>query len=239
MESLTVCVSASSTDGILASLVDFQAQLGATSSQDAFSPFETQQQLRALRGASRWAETYIGQPLLAQVYSERVAGMGLPVLMLARTPIRAILRVFDSTSTCSATEFTSTEIVIDNAEAGVIKRVDGELFGWEPRLDSALGIQPMPGTEDRRWLVEYQAGYVFPETSSTGYGTTSTAQTLPDDIVDGVLSRANGMYYRDSNVLSKKVGDLQLTYRGQGADGSGNNLRSEAEERLNPYRRLF
>jgi hypothetical protein len=240
MEALTVCVSASSTDGALAPLIDLQAMLGATSSEEAFSPFEVgQQQQGALRRASRAAETYVGYPLLAQVYSERVAGDGRDTLMLSRTPLRAILRVFDSTTTESATEYGSTGIVIEDAEAGLIKRTDGSVFAWSPRIDpTTLGLQPMPGSEIRNWLVEYQAGYVFPETSSTEYGTTSTGQTLPDDIVDAVLSRSREIVQGDANVLSKKVGDLQLTYGARGLARDGTNVRSEFEETLSKYRRV-
>jgi hypothetical protein len=113
------------------------------------------------------------------------------------------------------------------------------VFAWSPRIDpTTLGLQPMPGSEIRNWLVEYQAGYVFPETSSTEYGTTSTGQTLPDDIVDAVLSRSREIVQGDANVLSKKVGDLQLTYGARGLARDGTNVRSEFEETLSKYRRV-
>src|SRR3990167_5035078 len=180
--SLTVCVSASSTDGALGTTADLRLLLGATSTaNDAY------QQSLIVR-ASRWAETYLGYPLLTQVYSEKVPGFGTPYLTLARRPIRAVLRMFDSTSTDSAGEYTSTEIWVDSEEVGTLTRPSG--FDWTVQTAQETAQTVLPNSEEKPWLIEYQAGYVFPETSSTAYGTTSTGRSLPEDIEQAVLLKA-------------------------------------------------
>jgi hypothetical protein len=215
--SLSVCVSASSTDGALATVDDLRAVLGTTSTAAA----DVAAQQRAIVVASRWAETYLGYPVLAQVYSESLAGFGNPRLMLSRTPIRAVLRLFDSTSTDSANAYTSCQYGIEDAEAGFLRMPTG--FAWTARTGWDLGPYVVPGSEQQRWLVEYQAGWVFGGTTSTAYGTTSTGPSLPDDITQGVLQRAAEFVEQDMDVESKRVGDLQVSYR---------------SERGLPYRRL-
>lgn len=223
--SLSVCVSASSTDGALATTADLRVVLGATSTADDAN------QQRAIVVASRWAETYVGYPMLAQVYSESLAGFGGLRLMLARTPIRAVLRMFDSTSTESANSYTSSQYGIEDRDAGFLRRQEG--FAWTARMGWDLGPAVVPNSEQQRWLVEYQAGWVYPETSSTSYGTTSTAATLPEDITQAVLQKAAELVLQDMNIESKSVGDLSVTYRSRDLP-----YRSPAEKLLGPYRRV-
>jgi len=231
--SFTVCATATSTDGALSTSADLRLVLGATSTaNDAY-------QQAVVARASAWAKSYLGYPVLTQTYSERVPAFGTPRLLLANAPVRAVLRVFDSTSTGSATEYTSTEIWVEQAEAGTLTRPTG--FDWTARGAAgtmAEGVSPMSETEP--WYVEYQAGYVFPETSSTDYGTTSTGRTLPYDIEQAVLLKAARMVVDGQSVgiASKKVGDLSITYD-SGSRGGGTNTRSESEELLAPHRRLI
>ena len=171
--------------------------------------------------------------MLAQVYSERVAGYGSGSLMLSVTPIRALLRVFDSTTTCEATEYTSTEVWIDDAEAGTLARGPSG-FAWTAQTEYHMAHGVIPGSEQRTWLVEYQAGYVYPETSSTGYGTSSTARSLPEDLELGVLQAAARMSANDYSVASQSIGDLSISYR---SEGLGTDPRTTAQKTLAPYRR--
>lgn len=228
--SWTVCVSASSTDGALATTDQLRALLGT-----AASTADDAAQQAAIVRASRWAESYLRYPILAQVYSECVAGFGTPTLMLARTPIRAVLRVFDSTTTEDANVYTSSEYKVD-AENGFLILPSGRNFPWTAVTRYQAGAYVPPDSEIKSNYVEYQAGYVWPETSSTGYGTTSTGLTLPADLQYGVLLRAIDIYTKDPDVLSQSIGDLSVTYRSERDDPDG---RTPAERALAPYRRGF
>lgn len=230
MSSWSVCVSASSTDGSLSDTASLRQILGATSTaQDGL------QQTQIAR-ASAQAVSLLGYPLLAQVYSERVAAFGGQTLLLSVTPIRAILRVFDSTTTCEANEYTSTEVWIDDAEAGTLAMGprgfgDTSLINW----NMAPGI--VPNSEQKTWLVEYQAGYVYPETSSTAYGTTSTERTLSLDLESAVLAQSQRLFQNvDPLVLSQSIGDLSITYR---SETDAPSATTQLLRDLRPWRRGF
>src|SRR6266404_5468333 len=161
-------VTVASTDQDLTTTSALKAMvLGASATstvQDAF--------LSALvRRSSKWAETYIGQPLTVQTYRETVAGYGRRNLMLSRTPIRAIAAIYDATDTGTAQAVGTSEIRIEDAEAGLLSRDIG--FGWNATLQFRAAFSglysdaipldpaPMPGQEYRPWLVDYVAGYSY------------------------------------------------------------------------------
>jgi len=232
--SLTVCTS--STGGnLLSTSSELRSVLRTTSTgDDAY-------QLKALQRASRWAQTFLGYPLDVQTYLETVPAFGTRRLMVSRTPIRAVLRLFDSTDTGSATAYCSTDFRVDDADAGFLDRDQG--WAWTAGVSYGLDAHIVPDSEARPWLVEYIAGYTLDgiEATSENYstagpnGTTSTGRTLPEDIEQAVLLKAADLYLvQPGNVTSKSVGDLSITYGGQ----SGANTRSEAEDILAPYRRL-
>ena len=222
---LNVCVSATSTDGALTTTAYLRRLLGATSTAD-----DTAQQ-DAVVAASRWAETYVGYPLLTQVYSETLAGYAAQELMVSRTPIRARLRLFDSTDTGEATEYCSTDYRIEDAEAGFLGRDAG--FGWTAQSAAHLGRYVVPGSELRPWYFEYQAGYIYPETTSTSYGTSDTGRSLPEDIERAVALKAAEMYEGQEGIASKGIGDLSISYTSERIGAAG-----PAERLLAPYRRV-
>lgn len=209
--SLTVCVSASSTEGKLALTSELRDFIGSTSTGRDTA------QAAAIKAASRWVEKQMGYPLLAQVYSETVAGFGGRNLMLSRTPIISVLRFFNSTSTGTAIEICSSEFRID-AEEGMLNRDQG--FSWNASVRQDLLPNIIPTEEHKPWLVEYSAGYFFPgESTSTDYGTTSTgASTLDDGIHEAVLMKANRFLNAPGNVKSESVGDFKVTYSDNGND---------------------
>lgn len=220
--SLTVCVSASSTDGALATTDELRLILGTTSTGQ-----DTYQQSCIVR-ASQWADQYLHYPVLSQVYSEAIAGYGTNKLMLARTPVRSVLRVFDSTTTESATEYTSTAYSLES-EFGFL-RLSGNIFPWTAVTRYNAGPYIAPDNEEKSWYVEYEAGYVSGGTTSTAGGTTSTGATVPEDLKYGVLLKAASMFMQDENVSAQKVGDLSINYRTADA-------MTPAEMALAPYRR--
>lgn len=231
--SLTVCTS--STGGnVLSTSSELRSVLRTTSTgDDAY-------QLTTLKRASRWAETYLGYPIEVQTYLETVPAFGNRRLMLSRTPIRSVLRVFDATDTGSATAYCSTDFRIADAEAGFLDRDQG--FEWSAGVNYALDAHYVPNSEAKPWLVEYIAGYTLDgiEATSENYstagpgGSTSTGRTLPEDLEQAVLLKAADLYVRQpGGVQSKTVGDLSISYA-----NSAFTYRSEAEDLLGPYRRI-
>ena len=205
---ISVCTS--STDTQLASLGDLMVMLGATASSSGMD--------LALTQASDWANRYVGSELRRQVYEETVASYGSQRLMLSRTPVLAVQRFFDSTSTGEATEFASSEYRVSDSEAGFINRDQG--FRWTAQERWNLGRYVMPNSELKPWLLVYEAGYQVGETSSTDdkWATTTTANSLPPTIERAVLLRAGEMYQGSSGVRSMKVGPLSVTYSSEGQD---------------------
>jgi hypothetical protein len=227
MPSVTVCVSASSTQGL--STVDtFRGWLGSTATCD-----DVVQQYTILR-ASRWAESVIGYPTPVQIYSETVPGFGGRELLLSRTPILRVLRVFDSTTTCEANVYTSSQYRVEDAEAGILSMDAG--FPWTALRGLGVSDTVIPNSERRSWLVEYVAGWTPPagSTATCSNYSTSTGPTLPADIEQAVLIKAREFLQGDANVLRKQVGDLSIEYY------KGNRTQSydPAYDLLVPYRRV-
>lgn len=233
---LTVC--SSSTSDKLTTLMTLKDELGIVDTKDDENLTDL------IRRASGWAESYVGYPVLAQVYQETVAGFGSRHLMLSRTPIISVFRLYDSTDTGAATEVKSSEYRIEHPEAGFLSRDQG--WAWNAagagRGPAGFGVGIQPADPDasfgerRQYLVDYAAGWIPPDgTTSTAYGTTSTDRTLPRDFEDAVILRVKERFRtKDANpaVASKRVGDLQITYRSE-AEGP-----SQAERLLAPYRRV-
>jgi hypothetical protein len=205
---ISVCTS--STNAQLAELGDLMVMLGATASSSGMD--------LALTQASDWATRYVGYELRRQVYEETVASYGTQRLMLSRTPIMAVQRFFDSTSTDNATEFASSEYRVADPEAGFIERDQG--YRWTAQAMWDLGKYVKPNSELHPWLLVYEAGYQIGDTSSTDdkWATTTTANSLPPTIGRAVLLRAGEMYQGSSGIRSMKVGPLSVTYSSEGQD---------------------
>lgn len=223
---------------LLTSVASLKANvLGATATSTAYdTQFET-----AIRRASDWASRYVGYALPAAAYCETLAGYGMRNLMLARTPVRAVQALYFGTDTGGdAVQVLSTEFILDDT-AGFLARIEG--WDWSVPVLQEIGLRPVPGQEYEPWLAYYVAGFTLDGVStadaiwSTEKGTTSTERTLPYDIEQAVLVKAAAFYRgQDDAVLSKKVGDLAITY-GQ-SDRTGLRL-DPAETLLAPYRRTF
>lgn len=219
-----------STTGVLKAEV-----LGATATS-------TSQDVRlsaAIRRASRQAEAYLGFPLTVQTYRETVAGYGRRTLMLKRFPVLAIKAVYDATDTGTAQSLATSQVRVEDRDAGLLSRIEG--FSWTAQVQQRYGgggwrggdaiplsPEPMPGQEERTWLVDYVAGYTYAGLTtdsvhwSTRYGTTSTGRTLPEDIESAVLLRAQGMFEQTDGVEAEKLGDLEVRYK--------QNLKSASQE---------
>lgn len=235
---LSVCVSASSTDGALCTTAFYRTVLGVTSTAD-----DANQQL-LVAAASAWANDYVGYPLLAQTYAETIAGYGVNSLLLSRRPIRRAFRLFNSTSTNEATEYCSTDYRVDR-DAGIYESAAG--WPWSGTVGYHLGPYVVPRMQQSPFYAEYQAGYIFPGTATSdgAYstqgigGTTSTGPTLPQNIQYAVALKAVQLSKTGVNVgvQSKKIGDLSITYGAgmNGADGAG----VSPESLLDPYKSVL
>lgn len=199
-----------------------------------------------IRAASRWAEGFVGQPLVLQSYEETVPTYGTRVLMLKRTPLRS-LRLYESTDD-NAYEVTSTQFWVDDREAGFLTRDEG--WPWTAPSELELEERPLPGEESAPWYVVYQAGYTYNglSTDSTHYsthaGSTDTGRTLPEDVEEAVLLKCRSIYEQSvegGEVQSERLGDLETVYR-SGGEGRGSALQAEglgaAELLLSQYRRV-
>lgn len=239
---LTVCVSSTDTD--LATTGDVMLVLyGSTTTGNVATTQEINYLGTLVRRASAWAEAYVGYPLTLQTYSESLGAQGDRRLVVSRTPLVSVLRLFDSTATCEATSYASSEYLIEDRAAGFIARNAG--FAWTQlgranAGDFNLGLVDavVPGMEERPWLIEYVAGYKLACSTSTAGGLTTadeawtTGQTLPDYVVQAVALRAAGYQANPLGVVSRRVGDLAVDYGTAGPSG-------QAEDLLALHRRVF
>ena len=226
---LTVCSSSTSTGLVLTQ--DVRNALGTTATSDDTYHSDL------IRRASSWAESYVGYPLTSQIYSELVAAYGGMNLRLSRTPVRQVMRIFDSSDTGgTAVAITSTEYRLDPA-TGFLNRDLG--WAWTAQNNLALTAYVVPNSEYAPYYVEYQAGYLDPNVStSTSAGqpyttqgcSTSTHYALPPDIQQAVIEKVLAYVRSPSGVKSQKIGSLSITYGSEAEDGA-------AERLLKPYRR--
>ena len=238
---LQVCVSASDQD--LATTGDvMQIVFGATTTAMVQTTGEINYLGTLVARASAWAERTLGYPLALQTYSESLRAHGGRALMVSRTPLVTVLRLFDSTATCEATALCSSEYVIEDRDAGLVARDQG--FGWTQIERSGVGDFNLgltgflqPGLERRPWLIEYVAGYKLAASTSTCHGTSTgdeawtTGATLPEDIRQAVALKAAELQANPFGVRSRRVGDLAVEYATEGPSG--------AAALLDPYRRII
>lgn len=221
---LTVCASA--TDDALASLEDIKDALGITDS------LHNETLRRFIRRASRRIESHLGRTLGVQVYQAVLPAYGRRRLRLPSYPVRAILRAYDGTDTGTAAELQSTEYTLDK-EAGFIERNEG--FAWTYQTRREVVPFPEPGQEYGNYLVEFSAGYILPAgKDSTEDGTTTTGVTLDQDLQDACIALVRNAWHsrsQASNVSSKRVGEISITY----ADNS-RELPADVLAILSPYR---
>lgn len=211
--------------------------LGATATSTAMDAYLA----KLVARGSQWAETYMNRgPVSVATYRETVAGFGRRSLMLSRTPVRAIKAVYNATDTGTAVLMNTSEFIVEDAEAGLVARNVG--FAWDAALQwrgaavmygDAIPLDPAPlsGQEYKPWLVDYVAGWTLDgistdsENWSTEKGTTSTGRTLPYDVEQAVLQRAQVMFQNRDGVESETLGDLSVKYNG----------RSQQDDDLWPY----
>ena len=224
-------VLATATSDALTTLENAKEYLGVTDSKD------DQFIDRLILRSSRRVTTYLGRPLLLQTYQDLLPSHGSVNLLLPRHPIKTVLRLFDSSDTGSALALSATDYRIDS-RTGMLNRDRG--WAWTVQIDAhAVTDLPTPGGEYRTWLVEWSAGYIGPNgTSSTGHGNTSTGQTLPEDLEEACLELIKASYLRrtrSDDIQSERVGDVSVSYR----EGSSTSVPATVAALLEPYRSVI
>lgn len=191
----------------------------------------------ALTGATDWVERYVTNSqagsIRRSVVRETVAGSGSQVLMLSRTPLRKVSRLFDSTDSCEATEYCSTDFRVEDESAGFVSLTNDAGFTWDVPWRHNITRYPQPSQVIRRWLCEYEAGYVLAETSSTSndWLATTTGRTLPYDLERAVLLKAAEFAQGSSRgIEAMSVGPLSVNYGSAALD--------PVAELLAPFRRV-
>lgn len=165
----------------LTTLAQAKAELGVTAaSYDAVIE-------RLIETASTAILEYVDHPLHYEAnFVEKVPGYGRQLLYVSRTPIVSITSIELLPSSLSAagtgTTYASTSYTIRNAKAGIIFRLDS--WDWTAFYEQRLASAPMkPGTEDYRYLVTYNGGWITRNQAAAGVG----AMTLPYDIEQACL----------------------------------------------------
>jgi hypothetical protein len=151
-----------------------------------------------VRAASGAIERYCGRIFAYQVYEETINGNDHDILLLTHSPIIGTPTV--TTGGSPVTDFT-----VRDANAGTLHRTVGwartAWVGWS----SGIELDRM-ASEYPKFVVAYTAGYKLPGEADT---------TLPPDIEEAAIMTAMQWYRRDkrdSDIASKKVGDLAITY---------------------------
>lgn len=161
--------------------------------------------------------TFCGRPFAQEGYRETVAGYGGTRLLLSRTPVVGVASVLADSEII-------TDWLLEDAEAGLLFRKRG--WQWAPILGWNIVWQPVGGSENLNFTVEYTAGYVLPGDAGV--------RTLPCDIEQACIEVVKAWYAgreRDPAITGERLGDYQASYAVQG-------LPAAARELLVPWRRL-
>ena len=222
---------ATATDERLTTLENAKEALALTDSRD------DEYLKRLILRASNRVTAYLNRPLALQTYQALLPAFGGVNLQLPRTPVRAVLNVFDGSDTGASAQLTATGYRLD-PDRGWLNRDEG--WTWTRQMErGALTEYAVPNGEYLNWLVKFSAGYVLPGgTSSTNHGVTSTGSTLPGDLEDACLELVRSAYLgrtREDAVQSESVGTVSVTYRA----GSSRALPESVAALLEPYRSVI
>jgi hypothetical protein len=214
--SVTVTIPATSTH--LTTMSAVKATLGVSSIKfDAV--------LEQLIGAASSAiEEYVQHVYARQTYIETVNGSAHPMLMLTNVPIVSITSIICDSSPIE-------DYSIQDPDGGILYRAAGWIMsawvGW-----GVSDQPPQQGTGERIYTVTYEAGYITPGL---------TDSNLPPHIEQACIETVVDWYRsskRDSQVKSKKVGDLSISYKSAAAGEISSNERLPAGARALLSRRF-
>jgi hypothetical protein len=173
-----------------------------------------------IRAVSDLVCSYCGRAFALEEVKESVGGVGLPDLLLSRTPITEITSVnFDDG------EF--NDWVILDREAGIVQATSGWAsteYDW-----TTISYGPAPYMR-YLWEFTYKGGYVLPGWPSPA------KRTLPYDLEMAVVDMVKAQYFLGSNVaiggsgaigVSRyKIGETEIAFDTSGQTGSSAGMTS-------------
>jgi hypothetical protein len=155
---------------------------------------------RLIAAATSAIEDYAMHTFAKQTYEEKVEGSNHPLLMVTHVPI-----IGTPTIICDSSPVIDFEV--KDASAGVLYR----RLGWLSADWVGWGAEPaiIPGTGIQNYYVTYEAGYVTPGLVDSD---------LPKHVEQACVETVIFWYRaekRDRSVKSKKIGDLNISYKDQ------------------------
>jgi hypothetical protein len=217
----------SSTGETLTTLANFKLALNGVTT--ATSTGEDDFMTQLITRATKTVERYIGYPLRHASYSETLPAWDSNRLMVSRTPIQSVAAISHLPEMSSVT---TTSWYVENPEAGIIHRDLG--WYWSAGVAYDLEAHIIPNSELRVFQVDYDAGFVLA-------GSTTTYETVPDDLEEAILDTAVAFYRsvgQDPTMQSQKIGDLSITYA-RGQSGNALTVTPKAEALLQRWRRII
>lgn len=184
-------------------------------------------------------------------YEETLPGMGDVRLMVTRTPIVNLIKVevVNTDILLEGTDGTdiTDEVLVEDGGAGFLYRRFG--WSWSALRSSSLGLQlteqgdPLPGTEEPTYRVDFEAGWKMPMQNLPAKAGSDEPENFPFDLEQACLAQVVWDHRhkgRMSDVRSKKVGDTTITYDTAYSSeiaAKQYGLCPEAFHLANPYRR--
>ena len=187
---ITISVAASDTDLTTVATVKDVLRLTGTARDSDIN--------RLIRAATSAIEEYVRHTFAKQTYLETLTGQNSPILLLTNTPIVGTPLVTTGGSPI-------VDFAVQDADVGSLYReagwATGEWIGW--------GATPsyVRGTAELIYAVTYEAGYVTPGL---------TDPDLPGQVEQACIETVVAWYHSQKtnpNAASKKIGDLQITYK--------------------------
>lgn len=167
---------------------------------------------RTINAVSDRVESFLGRPLAFQANTiEKLPGLGGIYLFVKRTPVLVVNSIkFDA----ETVDLTGIKI---QSEEGLIFRSSG--WNWTAQQIAGAEYDTLPDTEDRRYEIDYDGGYVTPQQEKDGMG----VRTLPYDIEEAVILLVLARINRKGDgqdAAAEQFAGYSVTYRGavQGGD---------------------
>lgn len=137
-----------------------------------------------------------------------------PRLVLSLTPVLAVTSV-----TLEGGQVVDpSEVVIENGDAGIIRRDAGWPWSGLAR-GGIMPNEPLAGSERPSITVTYTGGWVTPAQADSQGWSALLPRTLPEDLEQACIELAVALYRRGPNdpaVQSESLGSYSVTYRAQG-----------------------
>lgn len=197
---MSVTVVTPATSSMLTTLDRVKRELGITVDTDDLTLEDMV--VRASSAIARETRRVFG----VETVTETLDGTGTRLLGLSRYPVLSVSAVTEDGTAI-------TDYSVEDAESGALYRANGwgrsgGLRMWGTEAYSSGYI--LPGYQDLRYSVTYQAGYALPDASTP---------TLPGAVEQACLETVKAWYSSrdvDPNVSSVQVGQLRVSYRDQG-----------------------